>query len=155
MAGLFGQQLVGERHAAVARAENPPRFGVDHPDDAVLRRRGVDGKRRGGDLSQAVRPRLLVRQRSIERELRVAVFGDVAEDQDRAEELVRRPVDGRGRAAGSDARAVARDEQRVVREPDGSRPPAAPGWPGFHRLPRVFVDDPEHLLERRADGLAV
>ena len=52
-------------------------------------------------------------------------------------------------------RAVARDEQRVVGEPDDHAIPQRPGSRVLRRLPRALVDDPEHLLERRADGVAV
>ena len=63
-------------------------------------------------------PRLLACQRAVQRDLRLAIVGDVAEDQHGAKHDPGRPANRRGAVGDGPFRPVLRDEHGVVGEPD-------------------------------------
>ena len=89
-----------------------------------------------------------------DRPLGVALFRDVAEDQDHAREHVARVMDG-GAAVGDRVCApVARDQERVVGEPDDVASPDDAPHGALDGRAGALVDDAEDLLDRPAEASA-
>jgi hypothetical protein len=130
-----GAQLGG------VEAADPGPGGVDEDDLAVF---GEDHRRDrhvGDDTLQA-------RLRLADLALGGLSLGDVAKDEDASVHLPLRVADRRRAVVDRRFRAVAPDQQGVIRQPDDHAVAQRTGRGVLDRLARRFVDDPKDSLQR-------